>query len=72
MERGAWRATVHGVAESDTTKGLSTLAPRGHHLQRPELKDWAEQTGQGALERQLLDRDASEPGTQCLGPSGEK
>ena len=26
LDRGAWQATVHGVTESDMTKGLSTHA----------------------------------------------
>ena len=28
MNRGAWQATVHGVAELDTTQQLSTRHPR--------------------------------------------
>ena len=29
MDRGAWRATVHGVSKSDTTAGLNTAQQNG-------------------------------------------
>ena len=39
MDRGAWRATVHGIAESDTTEQLST------HTHRLEVEGPLQRTG---------------------------
>ena len=35
MDRGAWRATVHGVAESDTAAHLDPMRPSLCHFPRP-------------------------------------
>ena len=35
VDTGAWRATVHGVAESDTTEHACTTNTRWSHLQSP-------------------------------------
>ena len=33
MDRGAWRASAHGVTESDTTEGLSTA----QHMEKIDI-----------------------------------
>ena len=38
MDRGAWRAAVHGVTEGDVTDGLSTVSLRGREKRREEAR----------------------------------
>ena len=35
MDRGAWQATFHEVAESDMTERLTLLLSQGNHFQLP-------------------------------------
>ena len=47
MDRGAWWATVHGVAELDMTERLSTSTTRGvdNMTLRSSKRDGEEETG---------------------------
>ena len=38
MDRGAWGATVHGVAESDTTERLQTCTHRDQIFMKVKVK----------------------------------
>ena len=47
MDRGAWRATVRGVTESDTTEQLTLLFPPPPHLLPLGLKQACSVVGAG-------------------------
>ena len=49
MDRGAWRATVHGVAESRTGLGNSTCWGKRDLVQIRKGQTWLECLGQGEL-----------------------
>ena len=40
MDRGAWRATIHEVSESDTTERLSLLILENKELQDKDFSLW--------------------------------
>ena len=52
IDRGAWQATVHGVAESDTTEQLTLSLPMGGF----DLYAWRDRDGSPAVVLQMVVR----------------